>query len=73
MNASFLTGVQCSCRTGFSLESDNTTCLDVDECEDLSSCSQQCYNMKGSFRCKCDEGYKLEYDMKHCKAAGESE
>ncbi|XP_068751456.1 low-density lipoprotein receptor-related protein 1-like isoform X2 [Montipora capricornis] len=62
-------GVQCSCFNGFSLV-DNVSCRDIDECANLSSssCSQQCFNTRGSFTCKCVEGYKLEYDRRHCKA-----
>lgn len=66
----FPTGVLCSCFSGYSLDDDGVTCLDIDECETPSSCSQQCFNNRGSFVCKCVEGYKLESDSKRCKAVG---
>ena len=66
-------GTVCSCYKGFSLASDNKTCDDINECEEPGSCSQQCFNSKGSYTCRCVEGYKLEYDEKHCKAAGKRE
>ena len=64
------TGVLCSCFEGFRLTDDNKTCQDINECEDPSSCSQHCFNNRGSFWCKCVEGYKLESDVTRCKAAG---
>lgn len=71
-DTSFLvSGVECSCFNGFSLV-DNSSCRDIDECGNPGSCSQRCYNSIGSFTCKCTEGYKLEYDQKHCKAEGKS-
>lgn len=66
-------GTVCSCYKGFSLASDNKTCDDINECEEPGSCSQQCFNSKGSYTCRCVEGYNLEYDGKHCKAAGKRE
>lgn len=63
-------GVMCSCFEGFRLTDDNKTCQDINECEDPSSCSQHCFNNRGSFWCKCVEGYKLESDVTRCKAAG---
>ena len=63
-------GVLCSCFEGFRLMDDNKTCHDINECDDPSSCSQHCVNNRGSFWCKCVEGYKLESDMTRCKATG---
>ena len=56
---------ECSCRDGFSLESDNRTCADIDECS-TGVCSQRCVNLNGGFRCECDPGYALEPDGFTC-------
>ena len=66
---SLVSGVECSCFIGFSLV-DNSSCRDIDECANPGSCSQRCFNSIGSFTCKCTEGYRLEYDQRHCKATG---
>lgn len=38
--------------------------LDINECDNdiLGLCSQVCYNMRGSFKCFCFEGYVLDFD-----------
>ncbi|XP_054157104.1 very low-density lipoprotein receptor-like isoform X1 [Oppia nitens] len=65
-------GPQCYCREGFSLGSDNTTCFDIDECDDglKGLCSQKCVNIYGGYKCKCSEGYKL-INNRSCIAAEE--
>lgn len=70
-DTSLVSGVECSCFNGFSLVN-NSSCRDLDECANPGSCSQRCFNSIGSFTCKCTEGYKLEYDQRHCKATGKS-
>lgn len=41
---------------------------DVNECEtDNGGCDQLCENTQGSFMCKCNVGYELQYDQKTCK------
>lgn len=45
--------------------------LDIDECAILGSCSQECYNLKGSFKCSCHDGYVLSpNDHRTCLAKG---
>ena len=41
---------------------------DTDECMEPSSCSQKCVNIKGSYKCLCDDGYQILPDNKHCAA-----
>lgn len=48
---------------------DNTTCEDINECENLGACSQNCYNERGGFKCECIEGYMRDpRDHTRCKA-----
>lgn len=35
---------------------------DVDECQDSSICSHKCINSDGSYKCDCNQGFKLEND-----------
>ena len=54
------THAQCSCRKGFKLQSDNATCVDIDECKIWGMCSQRCENTKGGYKCSCEIGYELK-------------
>ena len=41
---------------------------DIDECEDANGdCEHLCTNTFGSFRCSCDEGFRLMEDMSTCQ------
>uniref|UniRef100_A0A8C4Q862 EGF-like-domain, multiple 6 n=1 Tax=Eptatretus burgeri TaxID=7764 RepID=A0A8C4Q862_EPTBU len=57
--------VQCTCPSrGLHLASDARTCLDVNECKmNRVVCSHHktCVNTFGSYRCKCLEGFDLQY------------
>lgn len=45
--------------------------MDIDECKIFGSCSQDCVNTRGSYKCECNQGYiKAGVDEKHCKAKG---
>ncbi len=65
-------GYKCGCKKGFSLDSDERSCIDIDECKDyeLSGCSQACLNTIGSFKCACSRGFKWESVSKLCKLDG---
>lgn len=61
---------ECSCAVGFTLDSANY-CTDIDECEsskDNCGQSDQCLNIRGSFKCirmQCPDGYNLIADIKN--------
>ncbi|XP_059145574.1 very low-density lipoprotein receptor-like [Physella acuta] len=58
----------CKCRAGYEEDPQNPkNCTDINECEIPGTCSQICYNTKGSYRCDCNEGYALT-DHRYCKA-----
>jgi fibulin 1/2 len=52
---------ECQCEKGYSLQGDNSSCTDIDEC-DLSNgnCEQICANNQGSFSCACKDGFVLD-------------
>ncbi|XP_060555257.1 fibrillin-1-like isoform X3 [Ruditapes philippinarum] len=57
----------CACPDGYVLNADNTTCVDVDECENNNGdCDQICTNKEGSFSCSCHTGYSLNSDGISC-------
>lgn len=62
---------KCSCREGFALEEDGTTCDDINECL-ASPCSHTCVNSVGGFRCECPEGYGLDDDGMECKGTAKT-
>lgn len=40
--------------------------LDIDECaEDNGKCNQICINTIGSYKCDCNEGYRMLYGNTH--------
>ncbi|KAH9513548.1 hypothetical protein Btru_033325 [Bulinus truncatus] len=48
----------CWCDHGYRLAADQVTCLDIDECHEMTSdCPQLCENVNGSYVCLCDTGY----------------
>src|SRR5690554_5014641 len=52
---------RCLCPSGYTLDEDTQSCVDVDECdEDLHDCdaNARCENTPGSFECHCEEGYE---------------
>ncbi|KAH9490816.1 hypothetical protein Btru_032480 [Bulinus truncatus] len=49
----------CACDVGFTLSADNVTCLDVDECLNVT-CDHNCTNTVGSYHCTCRHGYYLD-------------
>lgn len=55
--------IQCS--AGF-VPDEHGYCQDVDECT-MNPCQQQCINLRGSYLCKCDQGYDLAPDAVSCQ------
>ena len=46
----------------------------MDECEDRPGvCHQQCHNTWGSYKCACDNGYRLHTDKRNCIDVDECE
>ena len=44
---------------------------DINECNTFGKCSQECKNLKGHFKCICQEGYLLDPKTHRCRATGE--
>ena len=49
---------------------DRKSCEDIDECQSHGVCHQNCENVKGSFKCSCADGFRLENDRRTCKVIG---
>ncbi|XP_053373366.1 uncharacterized protein LOC123544865 [Mercenaria mercenaria] len=62
---------KCSCREGYTLNGDKSTCTDIDECAGWTTCSQNCVNTYGSYRCSCNTGYSLLTDGYTCQDRNE--
>ena len=61
----------CRCKTGHKIARNGRDCVDINECEELGSCSQKCQNTIGSFKCSCVDGYSQDLGLsKTCKAKG---
>ncbi|KAM9026597.1 pro-epidermal growth factor isoform 1-T1 [Ara ararauna] len=57
-----------NCPNGYTLKSENSACIDIDECLEggLGICGQTCINVPGSYICSCLPGYTLDIDKKSC-------
>ncbi|XP_034051040.1 latent-transforming growth factor beta-binding protein 2 [Thalassophryne amazonica] len=64
------TGYTCNCEPGYKLSALQTTCIDVDECED-DPCEGNgfCVNTFGSYMCQCHRGYSqvITQNRKFCQ------
>ncbi|XP_033360743.1 vitellogenin receptor isoform X1 [Bombus vosnesenskii] len=63
-------GAQCSCRPGYKLVNNQTSCEDVNECNNYGICDQECINSVGSYTCSCQPGYSLNDDKRTCQTEG---
>ncbi|XP_064416884.1 pro-epidermal growth factor isoform X2 [Latimeria chalumnae] len=66
--ASLSSSQERNCLEGYRLASNNSTCLDIDECHEggLGACGQFCTNTPGSYICTCLPGYTLEDNKWSC-------
>ncbi|XP_033629026.1 low-density lipoprotein receptor-related protein 2-like [Asterias rubens] len=63
----------CSCGAGFAASSDGI-CEDIDECYLSRPCDQVCFNRKGSYDCRCANGFEDRgIDGQDCKPIGAQE
>lgn len=61
----------CTCRQGYKLQADGTTCEDINECKTQNGgCTHQCINIPGSHYCKCRDGTTMSIDNKTCHEPG---
>ncbi|XP_067018613.1 mucin-like protein isoform X3 [Acropora muricata] len=60
---------QCSCRSGYTLNSDKRSCDDINECVPLGAdCMHKCNNTIGNYTCSCNEFFKVDpSDTKNCR------
>ncbi|XP_071823426.1 low-density lipoprotein receptor-related protein 2-like isoform X4 [Apostichopus japonicus] len=59
---------QCGCERGYVLSEDQTSCVDINECEVTPwVCSQFCKNTNGSYTCHCVHNFLLSHDNSTCK------
>ncbi|ELK29927.1 EGF-like and EMI domain-containing protein 1 [Myotis davidii] len=69
-----LGGPHCSCNHGHRLDSDEKTCIDLDECESGEACcAQLCINYLGGYECSCKEGFQISSDGCGCDALDDDE
>ncbi|XP_023164142.2 putative vitellogenin receptor isoform X1 [Drosophila hydei] len=64
-------GAVCTCLEGYRLQSDQRSCVDIDECAvspEQQPCAQICENTPGSFQCQCHADFMLRQDRSSCKS-----
>ncbi|XP_011894048.1 PREDICTED: low-density lipoprotein receptor-related protein 1B [Cercocebus atys] len=52
------TSVFCRCKPGFQRNMKNRQCEDLNECLVFGTCSHQCINVEGSYKCVCDQNFQ---------------
>ncbi|XP_078357327.1 uncharacterized protein LOC144642207 isoform X3 [Oculina patagonica] len=63
----------CSCVSGYRLDSDGKSCIDINECfNNNGGCSHHCFNIPGSFYCGCPEGITMASNNLTCVDASMS-
>ncbi|XP_028323441.1 endosialin-like [Gouania willdenowi] len=72
-----LRGPRCTCPPGYQMAPDGRRCSDVDECHQ-KPCSQDCFNIPGTFHCTCFPGYQPDdegecVDVDECLDEGSCE
>ena len=60
---------KCYCKNGYKLDTDNITCVDINECN-FNICDPSrtigCTNMPGSYICNCLPGFVYSFELKLC-------
>ncbi|KAB0361653.1 hypothetical protein FD754_005809 [Muntiacus muntjak] len=52
------TSVFCRCKPGFQRNMKNRQCEDLNECLVFGTCSHQCINIEGSYKCVCHQNFQ---------------
>ncbi|XP_034474850.1 putative vitellogenin receptor isoform X1 [Drosophila innubila] len=60
-------GAVCHCHDGYRLDTDQRSCVDIDECLE-QPCAQICENTPGSYQCQCHADFMLRQDRSSCKS-----
>nr|XP_023479040.1 EGF-like and EMI domain-containing protein 1 isoform X1 [Equus caballus]XP_023479041.1 EGF-like and EMI domain-containing protein 1 isoform X1 [Equus caballus]XP_023479042.1 EGF-like and EMI domain-containing protein 1 isoform X1 [Equus caballus]XP_023479043.1 EGF-like and EMI domain-containing protein 1 isoform X1 [Equus caballus] len=69
-----LDGPRCSCNHGHRSDSDEKTCIDLDECESGEACcAQLCITFSGGYECSCQKGFGISSDGCGCDALDDDE
>ncbi|KAI8034069.1 putative vitellogenin receptor [Drosophila gunungcola] len=61
-------GGVCSCFDGYRLDADQSSCSDIDECQEQQPCAQLCENTLGGYQCQCHADFMLRQDRVSCKS-----
>ncbi|CAC5355721.1 unnamed protein product [Mytilus coruscus] len=66
----------CSCRTGYTLNIDQTTCTDINECLGMTCLNNgSCVNVAGSYSCQCNQGFSgdvCQADINECSLSNDT-
>uniref|UniRef100_A0A8C4VQ13 Latent transforming growth factor beta binding protein 2 n=1 Tax=Gopherus evgoodei TaxID=1825980 RepID=A0A8C4VQ13_9SAUR len=67
-------GYTCDCFDGFQLDMTHMACVDINECEEVSSSGPlceggTCENTEGSYRCNCSPGFVMQAEPHRCAPA----
>ena len=58
---------ECSCKRGYTLAADGSTCAETDECAlGTDACEHNCTNTVGGYECDCADGYTLSSNGYGC-------
>ena len=56
----------CACEAGTRYNFTTDHCVDIDECENASTCHHTCVNTFGGYECSCRTGFTLFHDQRTC-------
>ena len=46
--------------------------IDINECEGINDCQQECVNTEGTYNCNCMDGFSLADDARNCTGKSNS-